>query len=524
MNLVRDSYSYRNLSEDALKSVILYMETLGYLRFVEPDRIAIRSARCRNYYLENLSMIPDERRYNVVDLTNQQKVGILGEEFMMLHAEVGVHFIIKAHVWQIESIQGENVYVTPIQDPSASVPGWDGELLPIPKEVAMSVGKERRLLEKELFHGKEYLIENSKAWNADRNARSQIINEVERQAREFSLHTDERIVVEKYDRYLVIHTSAGDRINLTLGELFEEILLRKGLVRHWWNDGYRIMIELTTEEFEVKEISSLLLDFNNGTKGFLKAVIRKHFPFGYYMKFIAERFGALHRGLMVSGEGLKDLVVKFRFTPIYEETLREALMLKVDEEGSISLLEGCKEGRIEVRSVESKDAPSPLGMYIFSRYGEMLDSDPESSMNSIESMRNAISKEVISLLCFKCGNLSEFVSVSSLPDNPQCQSCASSLLAPIFYGVRFAQFALQKKMDGNSVLTEQETEMITKARRSADVVLSYGKMGIIAQCAYGIGPQTASKILSKMHSNEEDFYSDLLEAKLNFIRTRQYWN
>jgi hypothetical protein len=38
-----------------------------------------------------------------------------------------------------------------------------------------------------------------------------------------------------------------------------------------------------------------------------------------------------------------------------------------------------------------------------------------------------------------------------------------------------------------------------------------------------VGPETASRILGKMHSKEEEFYMDLLKAKIQYLKTRQYW-
>jgi ATP-dependent Lhr-like helicase len=46
---------------------------------------------------------------------------------------------------------------------------------------------------------------------------------------------------------------------------------------------------------------------------------------------------------------------------------------------------------------------------------------------------------------------------------------------------------------------------------------------VIAQAVYGIGPQTAARILAKMHEDDERFYKELLEAKLKFIETRPFW-
>ena len=41
---------------------------------------------------------------------------------------------------------------------------------------------------------------------------------------------------------------------------------------------------------------------------------------------------------------------------------------------------------------------------------------------------------------------------------------------------------------------------------------------------YGIGPQTASRILAEMRDDEQAFYRDLLEAKIRFVTTRQFWS
>lgn len=518
LTLIRGAYPFRVLSKDQFMSVVNYMQKLGYLGIF--GSTIFKKAKCRDYYIQNLSMIPDERRYNVVDLSSSQKIGILGEEFMLLHAKVGTHFIIKGKVWQIEEIQGENVYVTPYQDPTAAVPGWDGELLPIPKRIAQLVGAERGRIELVQLNPTD-AERVGKTWPSDRSSRLSVVKEIANQSSAGVVPADSKIVIEKFDRFVIVHTSAGDRINDTLGEFFEETLLREGLIRHWWSDGYRILIELTTDELPVKEISSKLLRYEPNTEGFIKAVIRKHFPFGYYMKFIAERFGALKRGLMLSEQALKELTVKFRFTPIYEETLREAELTKIDLQGSIELLKNCHEHKIEVHTFESHGKPSPLALYIMNRYAEFESGDEQS--NTVESMKASIEKEVTNLLCFSCGNLKEFLRIGDLVETPICDSCGSGLLSVVFYGARYAHELLSKRKQGRK-LSGEEADFISKARRSADVVLAYGKRGVIAQSVYGVGPQTAAKILSKMQVTEEELYNDLMQAKLKFIQTKPFWD
>src|SRR5881628_293309 len=95
--------------------------------------------------------------------------------------------------------------------------------------------------------------------------------------------------------------------------------------------------------------------------------------------------------------------------------------------------------------------------------------------------------------------------------------------APVFWSSGYVTSVLHKKRN-KATLDENEQKALTRARRSADLVIAYGRRAVIAQSVYGIGPQTASRVLSKMHESDDEFYKDLLEAKLQFITTRPYWN
>ena len=139
------SYLYRNLQKNELLDLIHFLDSLNHLRFDEDDQVLTKTRRTRDYYYSNLSMIPDERRYPVINILSDRKIGTLGDEFMALHARVGLNFIMKGKVWRIVQIEEEagTVHVLPSEDPFASVPGWDGEILPVPFELAQQTGQNR---------------------------------------------------------------------------------------------------------------------------------------------------------------------------------------------------------------------------------------------------------------------------------------------------------------------------------------------------------------------------------------------
>lgn len=528
--LIRNAYPYRNLKRESFDRVASFMDQMRHLRI--EDGFLLRTGRTRLYYFENLSMIPDERRYQVIDLSTQQSVGILGEEFMMTKARLGLHFIIKGKVWQIEQISDDaRVYVTPVEDPTAAVPGWDGEMLPLPFDLAQHVGRLRLEVAKELELGETAKAVDSleSRWPAERFGIRKIVEELaDHVSMGAPVPTDKRILIEAFDRFLIIHSSFGDTVNNTLGEVCEELLSRKGLVRNWWADGYRILLELTTmtEDMSLEELRSSLFLIELGVlEGVMKGVLHRHFPFGYYMKFIAERFGAMKRGLTYSGDNLRELALRFRMTPIYDETIREALLLHVDFDRVREIYSSIGNGAMEVSVFKADETPTPLGYHLLNKHLDVPELvAPETvEKGTIERLRYSLDNMTVDLLCFECGNLTQAAVVKSLPAKPVCSSCNSGLLAVSSWSTDFLARILDKKLKA-SPLEDEERNVLSRARRSADLVLSYGRKAVVAQCVYGIGPQTASRILAKMHDDEKTFYKDLLEAKLKFITTRPFWD
>ena len=81
-----------------------------------------------------------------------------------------------------------------------------------------------------------------------------------------------------------------------------------------------------------------------------------------------------------------------------------------------------------------------------------------------------------------------------------------------------------RRWRGGEELPEEERDTLTQGRKSADMVLSYGRKAVEALMVRGVGPVTSYQVLSRMHRDERAFYSDLLKAKIQYMKTRQYWD
>jgi len=532
--IVRRAYPYRNLSKAKFFEVVKYLNALREL-WLDGDFLR-KTGNTRRYYYSNLSMIPDERRYPVIDIISERKIGTVGEEFMALRARLGLNFLCKGKVWRIVQIEDETgtVYVIPSEDPLAAAPGWDGEMLPLPLSIAKETGKLRHQLAEEL----KRFGEPRKA--AERVAESlsvelQVLldaaNEIHEQiSRGLPVPTDNLILVEAFDKYFIIHSCFGEIVNKTLGCILDAILSDHELMTGWWNDGYRILVEVPREvnPQDLERLPSLLFDLTdeNVDKAF-DEFLEARFPFAERMKFIAERFGALPRGRMAGPRLLSQIAARFKNTPIYEETLREIMTEKVDLQAVKKIMADIKAGKITVKTLFSREDPSPIAYHILAKYADIpeLMAPRRVLLSNIERMKRSIEAREIRLLCLSCGDWSAETRIRELPEKPVCGKCGAGLLTSVrrHHDLERLKDLFRRRLKGEQ-LNDEELKELSRARRTADLVLSYGKQAIAALQVRGVGPETAFRILGKMHVNEDDFYMDLLKAKIQFLRTRQYWD
>ena len=105
-----------------------------------------------------------------------------------------------------------------------------------------------------------------------------------------------------------------------------------------------------------------------------------------------------------------------------------------------------------------------------------------------------------------CGAWTTQVRVKDLPEEPQCGNCNSRLLTLLYFSqdVEKLKGDLQKRREGKE-LTPEELKDLSIARRKADLILSYGKQAVRALQVKGVGPETASRILGKMHQTRSSF-------------------
>ena len=530
--VVTRAYPFRGLDRGEFEEQVEFLKAIGLIS--RKEGLTMRN-KSRRYYYENLGMINDERRYPFINVVTDRVIGTVGDEFWTLRARLGLNVILRGRVWRILQIDEERgvLHVLPSEDPLGALPGWDGELIPVPRDVAQEVGdlRERIAGEMERLGSKEgAVLSLSEELGADIAALNAAADEVEaHRDAGFPLPTKKRILLEAYEKYLIIHSGYGERVNRTLGALLDALLSDHDLIYSWWNDPYRILVEAPRRitSYDLERIEGLISGITEeDAVRLLDEFIEARWPFGYRMKFIAERFGVIPRGKTLDSRSLENLYARFKDTPIYRETLREVHQEKLDLASAKEILAGVASGEVEVVSMVTK-APSPLARHILEQYADVAElmEATISVGDQLEYMRKSVRSRKVKLACMSCGEWSVDKRVREIDERPVCGSCGSGLLAVLRRHQDAAEFlGLFDRWRGGDEILKDEKDILTSGRKTADMVLSYGRRAVEALMVRGVGPVTAYQVLSRMHQDEDGLYSDLLKAKIQYMRTRQYWD
>jgi ATP-dependent Lhr-like helicase len=525
--LVTRAYPFHEYTNGEYEELTEFLKQIGLI--IKEGNMLKKTGKGRRYYYENLGMMNDERRYPFINAITDEMIGTVGDEFWSLRARVGLNVILRGRVWRILQIDEQRgvIHALPSTDPMGAAPGWDGELIPVTREIAEEAGILRETIQ--VASENQGLESLTESLEADEGSLKEIADESKAHLKSgLPLPNPNNMILEVWDQYIIIHSTRGENFNRTLGAILDAALSEHDLIYNWWNDPYRLLIEAPNKlnEYEIQQIADLITGLTNEEADrLLVEYMHTRFPFGYKMKFIAERFGVIPRGKIMGPDRLENLYYRFKDTPIYQETLREAYHEKLDLFAVKEVITGMKEGRIEVITKKVIE-PSALARHILEKYADIeeLMATDATITDQIQYMKENIESRSVNLACVDCGEWHTKVRIRELEDHPKCSNCGSGLLAMMrrHQDPEHLQQLLRKWREGEELFGDDQDQLI-HGRKTADMVLSYGRKAVEALMVYGVGPVTSYQVLSRMHRSEEEFYKDLLKAKIQYMKTRQYW-
>jgi len=522
---VLHSHAYGELTLGELRKVVEFLAQIGFLS-VRGDHIRARRGSIQ-YYYENVSMIPDVSKYKVRDISAMKFIGELDEDFVSLRCEEGYRFILAGKVWSVVNIDEEKgiVNVTPAPSYLGALPAWEGELIPVTFKVAREVGSLRRRL-KMVVEGKYSYGKILSEYPASKNLFESLLKFIKRVLEKgYPIPDDRTVVLEEGGRALIVHACLGTKINTALGLFLSYSLSRKlGARVTYTMDPYRVLL-LSSVKLDSRHVTSLLLDtpLSDLENGLINA-IKGSFMYRSRLIQVAKRFGVISKGKRVRVSPA--LLKAFEGTPVAEEALKEILVEKIDLRGFIEFAEKLRKKRLQLITVKAdfeEGVHSPFSEPILkagSRYDTTF--DLTSSMHLKNIVKERLLNTSLTLVCMHC-LATRTVKVKEVEERPRCIKCGSVLLAVVYPGDLEAKLKVLRKRKRGVRLKKEEKALLERVARTASLVASYGRRAVFVLAGRGIGPTTATRILSKAAS-EDELIKGVIKAEREYFRTRAFWD
>lgn len=461
----------------------------------------ITTGRARKYLSNNLSMIPDERKFPIYDMVSRRTVGSLDESFVITYLHTGAVFIARGHLWRVLEMEEGKITVEPAKSAEGELPSWEGEQIPVPFAVAREVGALRRTRDFSSYSDDPVVTRYAAGYLDAVETNLGIIP------------TDTRITIEQIPEGVVINLCAGHQTNEAFGRVVSILIsARWGTTVGIELDAYRILLRLPREVIavDVEEIITSLQPEH--IRGILELALKRTSLFKWKLVQIAKKFGAIDADADHERLSLHRISDLLAMPVIHDETYRELFTRYMDVRSAAEIVTSIKNGSIEL----VRGPPSMIGATgIFSHRDQIP--PPTADQAVIATIKHRLARQEVILACMNCRKWKVRTVVDRVPDTPVCGNCKARLIAAL-KPYEEEQYGMANKKTKSGEEKDIEKRLI----KNANIVLSSGKKAVIVLAAKGVGPDTASRILATW-TDGDALYREILKAERNFIRTHKFW-
>ncbi|MEK6928436.1 MAG: ATP-dependent helicase [Nanoarchaeota archaeon] len=381
---IRKSYCYENLGREDFLDIVSYLageyalehrHVYAKIWYNEKEKkIGKRGKLARVIYMTNIGTIPEEGFINVVVQSGGEKGNIVGkiDEGFLEKMKRGDIFVLGGAKYQFLFSRGMKAYVKSGVTKNPTIPSWFSEMLPLNFEVALEIGRFRKLVNERLDDKNKCIEFIAEHLYCKKEVGEEIYDYFSEQ-KEFAEVPDEnKLIIEKFKEekeYLVFHSCYGRRVNEALARAyaFSAARLRYRDVEIGVGDhGFFIAGEKLDEDriislIKSKELRSVLAEAIEKTeilqRRFRHCAARSLMILRNYKgreKSVGKQ--QVHSGFLLAA--VRKISNVF---PILREARREVLEDVMDIGNAEKVLKWIEEGKVKVKRIRTL-LVSPFGV------------------------------------------------------------------------------------------------------------------------------------------------------------------
>ena len=503
-DMVRKAYPFSTLSYHDMINVIELLHGQGIVRYDQLAQSYRRTIRAYKYYFENLSMIPEVLKFEVVDMINNRRIGSLDQEFVGDYGERGNVFILRGSQWRIVSVDElkMRVSVEPLRGAAINVPYWNGEMIPVDYETAREVG----------------IIRNQAA----KNALKLSSNIIDQTLEDLDLIPDSSTIIVESSiskNTLVIHSTFGTKVNNTIASLMSTILSSQlGYVVETRADSYRIVLSSSVrigkglvEAFfnDVYDIEAVLIASMTGTHNI-----------NWKVWMVSKRFGIVNKEVVYDKRIARLIYDRYSKTPVSKESIRELIHDKYDLDRTQNIFDMVKKKNINLLWKEVNEF-SQLSRPILEHSTKFSANPLSIEKGVIELIKERLEKTKHRLICIRCGRWQNLLQTKEVSDRLSCPLCHSRLLTSTSQFDNELNMIITRKLSGGE-LSAPDNHKFNRAWKVASLINNFGKRALVVLAGHGIGADGAARIL-RNYEEDSELYQAIYEAERTYVMNRGFW-
>jgi len=502
--IIKQAYPFRNLTLDEFCNVLEILDQIYILSFDKKKMKYWKTRKAFRYYFENLSTIPDILKFKVFDSVGKKLIGSLDQRFVGDFGEQGNIFVLRGLQWRILNVDEKSlqVNVEPIKSGGKKVPYWEGENIPVDFATAQKVG----LLRKKVRDGSLSMI-NQTISNLD-----------------FDVTPDEKtIVVEslRTEGTVVIHACFGTRINSTLATILSSLLSSVlGYTVESRSDAYRIVLTSNSRIHKKIFVEALIEKFD--INDVVSASLTGTHNINWRTWCVAKKFGMVERGSIYDRKTGHFIYEQYQTTPLVKEALRELFHDKFDLLGTDKILTRIKNNEIQIEWIDVVKF-SKLAEPLLDHTTKYYSSPANVDKAILDEVKKRLLKTKHRLICARCGKWQLSIVTGEFEKRPKkliCKYCKGRQITATYYSDYDLVKIIQKNHKSKK-LSLEENHKFKRAWKVASLIETFGNNAITVLSGYGVGADTAARILRNM-VDEEYMYKQIYEAERQYVMTRGF--
>ncbi len=502
LELFQRAYPFRSTTLDDLVQTISLLESANLVRLDSKSMSYTRRGRSVRYHYENLSTIRDILKFRVYDTARKSFLGTLDQRFVGDYGEEGNIFVLRGMHWRILNVDEKalRINVEPHRAGGITVPYWRGENIPIDSQTARRAASFR----------------TRKTGMLGRIAARCMANA------EFDAPDQSNIVIESCiaEQMIVIHVCYGTRINATLATLLSLMLSSLvGRTVETRSDAYRIAVS-SQARISKNMLYAALGDRYEEIATLVQSSLAGSHNVNWHTWCVAKRFGLMDRTAVYDQRDARIIYSRYLGTPITREAIRELYHDKYDLEGTLELLAKIQNKGVnlvwaDVGSFSDLAGPI-LGQTVYRALASNVD------RGIIEMVKARLLKAQHRLVCMRCGKWSKLVETSEVRDAPACPRCRAHQITATYKTDEDIPRIINRKRAGKT-LGADDARLFRRSWKVASLVANFGRTALIVLSGYGVGADTAARILRDM-TDEDAVYKQVYEAERRYVMTRGFWD